>query len=163
MKKTKILLLSAALSISASMVSFAGEWKQDETGWWYQNDDGSYIASNWYQDESTGTWYYFNSNGYMVTGWLHFTDTDVYYYFDEDGSMRTEPLEQNGYTYTFDETGKWNNGFDSQIQNIYDNESLRLGVKYGYGMGQNYSGHKYSGVNLADENLVYYKDVSKDK
>ena len=44
----------------------AGEWKQDQTGWWYQNDDGSYQTNQWFQDFD-GTWYYLNESGYMLT------------------------------------------------------------------------------------------------
>lgn len=36
-------VMAAAMSFSA----FAGEWKEDQTGWWYQNDDGSYLNNGW--------------------------------------------------------------------------------------------------------------------
>lgn len=158
-KKILTTALAGLMVLTSFTTAFAGQWQQDEVGWWYQNDDGSYISNNWYQENEE--WYYFNADGYMVTGWLHFTDTDKYYYFDEDGSMRTDPLTENGMTYTFDENGAWKNGLDSQIQDIYDREALRLKVKYGY--GQDYNQHTYSGVNLADENLVSYHDIAQDR
>lgn len=43
---------------------FAAEWKQDEIGWWYQNDDGSYLCDGWNQID--GAWYYFTEAGYCL-------------------------------------------------------------------------------------------------
>jgi hypothetical protein len=65
MKKTKLLLTVACASVLFSMTSFAGEWKQDNTGWYYLNDDGSYPASAW--QEIDGKQYYFNERGYSLT------------------------------------------------------------------------------------------------
>ena len=39
---------------------------QDDSGWWYQNNDGSYISNQWFQDFD-GKWYYLNESGYMLT------------------------------------------------------------------------------------------------
>ncbi|MEI3167439.1 MAG: hypothetical protein V8S58_05475 [Lachnospiraceae bacterium] len=47
MKKVKLLLAVGVASAVLSMTSFAGEWKQDANGWWYQNDDGSYSINAW--------------------------------------------------------------------------------------------------------------------
>ena len=66
MKKAKLLLAVLGTSAIMSMTSFAGEWKQDTSGWWYQNDDGSYLANQWFQDFD-GKWYYLNESGYMLT------------------------------------------------------------------------------------------------
>ena len=66
MKKTKLLLAVISMSTAMSMTALAGEWKQDTTGWWYQNDDGTYISNQWFQDFD-GKWYYLNESGYMLT------------------------------------------------------------------------------------------------
>ena len=66
MKKAKLLLAVSGISCILSMTSFAGEWKQDDSGWWYQNNDGSYISNQWFQDFD-GKWYYLNESGYMLT------------------------------------------------------------------------------------------------
>ena len=59
-------------------------WKQDDHGWWYQNNDGSYIQYNWV--ELNGAWYFFGSDGYMVSNTtVHWGPDD--YYFGEDGKM----------------------------------------------------------------------------
>lgn len=47
MKKVKLFFAVSVASAVLSMTSFAGEWKQDNTGWWYQNDDGSYPVNSW--------------------------------------------------------------------------------------------------------------------
>ena len=41
-----ILVLSGALALGSAVTSYAG-WKQDDTGYWWQNDDGSYPAASW--------------------------------------------------------------------------------------------------------------------
>ncbi|MBT9778782.1 hypothetical protein GPL15_20080 [Clostridium sp. MCC353] len=79
MRKTvKLLTAVVLLSLSASMVSYAGSWKQDEekknmygpenqaevSSWWYQEDDGSYPAQCWKQIGQK--WYYFNQDGWML-------------------------------------------------------------------------------------------------
>jgi hypothetical protein len=59
-------------------------WKQDDHGWWYQNNDGSYVQYNWV--ELNGAWYFFGSDGYMVSNTtVHWGPDD--YYFGEDGKM----------------------------------------------------------------------------
>lgn len=57
--------LAAGLALSASFCSFAGEWKQDGTGWFYQNTDGSYLTDGWHW--VGGRSYYFNGQGYCLT------------------------------------------------------------------------------------------------
>ena len=47
MKKVKLFFAVGVASAVLSITSFAGEWKQDTSGWWYQNDDGSYPTNTW--------------------------------------------------------------------------------------------------------------------
>lgn len=67
----KVLTASALLSMLASSTVFAGQWKSDNNGWWYQNDDGSYPANTWQWIDGNGDGvsesYYFNENGYLLT------------------------------------------------------------------------------------------------
>ena len=42
------------------------EWKQDDTGWWYESQSGNYPTNAWVLID--GEWYYFGSNGYAYTG-----------------------------------------------------------------------------------------------
>lgn len=72
MKKNlfKTVLLAGSLSVLFSFASLAGEWKQDTTGWWWQNDDGSYPTSQWQwvdgNNDGISECYYFDPNGYMM-------------------------------------------------------------------------------------------------
>lgn len=59
-------------------------WKQDNTGWWYQNADGSYPKSVWQQIDSK--YYYFNESGYMLSN----TTTPDGYQVDESGAWIQE-------------------------------------------------------------------------
>lgn len=75
----------ATSTVAEVTIDPAGKWIQDDTGWWYQNYDGSYPSSAW--KNIGGYWYAFNENGYMRTGW--FKDGDYWYYLAENGQMQT--------------------------------------------------------------------------
>lgn len=61
-----------------------GNWKQDDGGWWYQYQNGSYAASAW--EQIGGSWYYFEASGYMATGWKMVNG--AWYWMDpESGKM----------------------------------------------------------------------------
>lgn len=51
--------------------AFAGSWQQDASGWWWQEDDGSYPASQWKwidgDGDSVSECYYFDGAGYCLT------------------------------------------------------------------------------------------------
>lgn len=93
MIKKKLILgaLVAGLAISQAGTAFAGAWKQDSAGWWYQNDDNTYKKDGWFQD-SDGSWYYFNTAGYAYTGcWQAING--AWYYFDANGRMLANKWE----------------------------------------------------------------------
>jgi len=60
--------ITAALAVSmimgSSMNAMAGNWQQNSTGWWYQEDNGAYPTNTWKWID--GKSYYFNGNGYML-------------------------------------------------------------------------------------------------
>lgn len=68
-------------TVTKTPTAAGGQWIKDETGWWYDNTDGSYPFSCWSYLLWNGTyeWYHFQSSGYMNAGW--FTDTDGNRYF----------------------------------------------------------------------------------
>lgn len=86
MKKRIFLTLSAfALATSLSVPAFAGTWKQDNVGWWYERDDKSFPVSQW--EGIDGSWYYFNDHGYMLANqWLG------NYYLGSAGAMLTNTV-----------------------------------------------------------------------
>lgn len=69
-KKMVTLSIVAALTAAFTMTAFAAEWKQDTTGWWWQNDDGTYPINSWKwidgNSDGISECYYFDQNGYMM-------------------------------------------------------------------------------------------------
>lgn len=80
--RKKLIIAAAAAAISAmlSVPAFAAEWKSDATGWWYQNDDGSYPSNGWTWVE--GKCYYFTPEGYCLIN----TQTPDGYTVDASGA-----------------------------------------------------------------------------
>lgn len=99
MKKLLVLLMVTTIAMSSTILSFAGEWKSDDKGWKYQNDDGSYIKSSW--KEINEKWYFFNDAEYMLSS----TTTPDGYTVNESGEW-VQSFEDK---YTFDLSGKWVN------------------------------------------------------
>lgn len=84
MKKRLIALLAAGvLSLSAAVPAMAAGWVKDSTGWWYQNENGSYPASQW--SYINGAWYYFGPSGYILNGWQQIGGS--WYYLQDSGAM----------------------------------------------------------------------------
>ncbi len=95
MKKTiKVLGLVAIMTLSMSIQVFAGEWKQDNTGWWYQNNDNSYPVNTWAwidgNKDGIAECYYFNENGYMLAN----TNTPDNYTVNENGAWTVNGVVQ---------------------------------------------------------------------
>ena len=106
MKKVPFMLLTFAMAIIMSNNIYAGEWKNDANGWWYQNDDGSYSVNAW--KEINDHWYYFDESGYMLTD----TTTPDGYKLNKSGEWDGNPIKEPGVMpmnkgYVFKESGKW--------------------------------------------------------
>ena len=88
MRNKRVKLFAAALLFMGSIVVGnkevqAAQWEYNSSGWWYQEDDGSYPVNTW--KSISGKWYYFDGNGYMLTGWQKING--VWYYLYSDGAM----------------------------------------------------------------------------
>ena len=93
--KNKMLKKGLAIGMSAFLMASslapvsvqAASWKQNKTGWWWQEDNGSYPVSQW--KVINGKWYVFDERGYMRSGW--FLSNGKWYYLGaaNDGSMKT--------------------------------------------------------------------------
>lgn len=82
MKSLKVFLATLLILSMTAMTAFAGGWHSDSSArWWYQNDDGSYLADGWY----------------WVNGRC--------YSFDNQEYMRSSCVTPDGYT--VDDTGAW--------------------------------------------------------
>lgn len=100
MRKTKLFIAAACASALMCMTSFAGEWKQDTAGWWYQNDDGTYAQNAWVGN------YYCGNDGYMLVN----TTTPDGYAVGADGAWidaaqtaTEQPVAQVAHTPTLEE------------------------------------------------------------
>ena len=40
-------VMAAVMTVGTASTAMAAEWKHDSKGWWWQNDDGSYLAASW--------------------------------------------------------------------------------------------------------------------
>lgn len=64
MKKLAGLVLGVMTAILAAGTAFAGAWRSDANGYWYQRDDGTWPEAKWeYVD---GHWYVFDVHGYWI-------------------------------------------------------------------------------------------------
>lgn len=84
-KKILTLVAAAAMTLAMSMTAFAAGWVQNDTGWWWDNGDGTWPANEWRWLDGNGDGiaecYYFNE-----LGWLEMdTTTPDNYIVNEDG------------------------------------------------------------------------------
>ena len=103
MRKQRLTLCVAVTGfcIGMSMTALAGEWKQNNNAYWYQEDNGSYPANTW--KWINGKCYYFDENGYMKTGWIDWEGKS--YYCSENGDMLTNCMTPDNYL--VGEDGAW--------------------------------------------------------
>ena len=109
--KNKMLKKGLAIGMSAFLLASslapvrvqATSWKQNKTGWWWQEDNGSYPVSQW--KVINGKWYAFDERGYMRSGW--FLGNGKWYYLGaaNDGSMKTGWQSVNGRWYYMNSDG----------------------------------------------------------
>lgn len=70
-KAVGMYLMAVVMVLMLAVPAFAGEWKQDAKGWWYQNSDGTYLVNQWeWLDgnlDGVAECYYFDGNGYLLT------------------------------------------------------------------------------------------------
>lgn len=97
---TTIITSAAACLLLTAPVSAGQGWNKNNTGWWWENADGSYPAAEWLQ--TGNTWYHFDGNGYMQTGWVKVGTT--WYYMNSDGAMQTNTYIDGCY---LNESGAW--------------------------------------------------------
>ena len=76
---TKIVITSIFL-IGGTITANAGQWKENNNGWWYQNTDGSYPTDSWQWID--GKCYYFTPEGYCLIN----TNTPDGYQVGSDGA-----------------------------------------------------------------------------
>lgn len=92
--KKRILLAAFLASALLSVPAYAGEWKEDSAGWWYQNDDGSYPVNSWQwidgNNDGIAECYYFDPSGYCLMN----TTTPDGYMVDSSGAYVVDGIVQ---------------------------------------------------------------------
>lgn len=85
-KKTLSFMATAAMTAAMSITAMAAGWQQNATGWWWQNDDGTWPANTWVwldgNKDGVAECYYFDGNGYMAAN----TTTPDGYTVDANGA-----------------------------------------------------------------------------
>lgn len=97
MNKIRIALITLAMTMLFAFPAMA-DWKLNNTGWWYENDNGTYPANAW--QEINGEWYFFDGRGYMAENqWIG------NYYVGSDGAMLKNTRTPDNYLVGSD--GAW--------------------------------------------------------
>ena len=100
MKKKVLTCILTAVCISFALVPQkvdAASWKHNNTGWWYQEDNGTYPKEKW--KKIGADWYWFDTNGYMAVGWKKINNG--WYYFKADGAMLGKGWHKIGSSYYY--------------------------------------------------------------
>ena len=122
MKKAITIVIATATMASQAMTAMAAEWKQNEIGYWYQEDNGSYPTNSW--KWINGKCYYFDSNGYMLAS----TTTPDGYTVDATGAWTVNGAVQTQSTGQTSGTVHHNKNYDPAhpLKNKVDEWHLRL-------------------------------------
>ena len=124
--------------------AFAEGWQQDEYGWWYEDDDGTYPYDGVY--EIDGDYYAFDDDGYLLTNtwfksydgsYCYATGSGVIarnqwiegtYYVGNDGAMLRNSYTPDGYYVGSD--GQWTNPPVSSSNNYTTSYSSNTSSSY---------------------------------
>ena len=90
--------MATSISAYAAENRNDGVWKQNETGWWYEFVDGSYLKNGWYwvdgNHDEVYECYYFDGNGYMAANTTIGSDmVDVNGAWVVNGVVQTKKIE----------------------------------------------------------------------
>lgn len=125
-KKATTMVLAAVMAISMGNTALAAGWQKDNTGWWWQNDNGSYPSNTWQwldgNHDGVAECYYFDGNGYCLMN----TQTPDGYSVNADGAwvvngtVQTKAAEAQTITENHEETsadiyGNYVNPYDELI------------------------------------------------
>ena len=71
-RKCLIAILAGAMTLAMSLTAFAGSWKKDSVGWWFDNENGTYLQNGWSwvdgNRDGIAECYYFENSGYILNG-----------------------------------------------------------------------------------------------
>lgn len=85
-----ITVFAAALTLSTGITAFAGTWKEDTHGRYYENDDGSRpVYAGWFTDPDDGAVYGMDPDGYVMV------NSDMGTFRTDDQGRRIEKTEED--------------------------------------------------------------------
>lgn len=135
-KGLMVLGLTVAMSLSLPLLSYAGEWKQNAIGWWWETSFGTYPTNSWCwidgNHDKIQERYYFDENGYLLVN----TTTPDNYTVNENGAcvIDGEVCQSKTDTIYF-RSEKWIDngpetevGFDEFCDEYYANYSKNYGI-----------------------------------
>lgn len=141
MKRVAALVLAASMVLGSAFTSMAASWQQNATGWWWQNDDGTWPANEWRwldgNNDGVAECYYFDSNGYMAAN----TTTPDGYQVNADGAwvvngaVQTQTTQPAQTTNTDVMTGYNSDGLSNAVVDIMTHtaeENAKYGVVSSY-------------------------------
>ena len=154
MKKTlKILAAAGIMTVAMGMTAFAGQWKQDTTGWWYDYGNGTWPASSWQwvdgNSDGIAECYYFDQYGYCLMN----TTTPDGYQVDGNGAWVVNGAVQTRNTAGTPVNGSQENAtaqdevdysapkarLDDMTPDVYDNVTFNLQDEFTSG-GESWNG-----------------------
>lgn len=115
-------MAAAVMAVSLAFPAMAGEWMRDETGWRWQEADGSYPANVWQWLDGNGDGisecYYFNEAGYLMTD----TITPDQYSVNADGAWTEGGVVQTRETETEEESeSMWGGNITVEVKEFAEN------------------------------------------
>lgn len=168
MRKGITVMCGLAIAIAAAVTSYAGEWKADNGGWWYQNDDGSYAVSGWQwidgNKDGIAESYYFNEKGYILSSCM----TPDGYYVNEDGAWAANGTVQTknigGEAVSFDralvDQTFYINGTGEEAMQIYFNITQSGDIVFDIVRMDGYDVLGISNLTVVNQNTLNFRDDS---
>ena len=117
-----------------------GTWMQDDVGWWYRYNNGTWPSGGWaylFYNKSYD-WYYFDPRGYMMEGWIEIDGQWYFLHRNSDGSkghMYTGLHQIDEKWYYFDDNGvMFSNGWknaEGKWRYFYEDGSMAVSTRIG--------------------------------
>ena len=138
--KSKIILLLVAcgITVAMSITAFAGQWRQDTEGWWYDFGDGTWPANQW-------VWIDGNQDGVAESYW-----------FGQDGYCLSDTTTPDGFT--VDINGAWVQNGQVQTSTVSSADSSTIVINTGeftLRLPAYWAGHYTIEYSAVGTNIIY--------
>lgn len=152
MRKLTLVLMTAVISCSSVLNSFAAWVDVGNNDWKYQIDNGTYVTNSWMK-HTDGKWYYLGADTMMKKGW--FLDaTGKWYFMDANGAMQIGLIHVDEKAYFMNDNGDLFVG-----DKIVNGKSYNFGL-YGTTNGIPYANNQFRGNGEAMNEITTDEDAS---